>query len=92
MNINDFISKFALKAKEKIAEYEKLDLNGRTKKDMLDEAMVNWTNKTIDALKINAVYKMALKFLIVKNIPAVTQAVFDLIKARINGITDKAAG
>lgn len=88
MNINDFISKFAVKAKEKIAECEKLDLNGRTKKDMLDEVMVKWTNKTIDALKINAVYKMALKFLIVKNIPAVTQAVFDLLKAKINGITE----
>ena len=88
MNINDFISKFAVKAKEKIAEYENLDLNGRTKKNMLDETMTAWAEKAIDALKLNAVVKWAVKSLIIKNIPAVTQAIFDLLKAKINGITE----
>ena len=88
MDIKTFIEDFAEKAKNLIAELEYIKgLTGAQKKQRLDEKMTKWAEELLNTSKINIILKQAIKQFIIKNIPAITQAVFDLIKTRINGIT-----
>lgn len=89
MDIKEFISDFAQKTKEIIANLEKREeLKGAEKKKQLDENMKKWAEELLNAAKMNILLKNAVKQFIIANIPVITQAVYDLIKARIKGITE----
>ena len=91
MDIKTFISEFASKTKTFIAVEEKFkELSGAEKKAELDTKITNWAQGALDTLPVNLIAKWVLKNVIIKNIPAITQAVFDLIETRINGITKEA--
>lgn len=88
MELKTFIKEFAEKAKNKIAELVQSNLSGAEKKQMLDEKMTKWAEELLNTAKINVLIKQAVKQFVIKNIPVITQAIFDLIKSRVAGITE----
>lgn len=88
MEIKAFIEEFTTKTKNLIIEFEQVKgLTGVQKKAKLDEKMTKWANELLNGAKINALLKQAVKQFVIKNIPIITQVVFDLIKSRVEGIT-----
>ena len=88
MNIKEFIQEFAKRTKSKIAELAQTQLSGAEKKQKLDEKMTKWAEELLNGAKMNALLKKAVKQFVISSIPVITQAVFDLLKTRIQGITE----
>lgn len=88
MKFAEFIPVFTEKAKELIAwleEYKTLD--GEAKKKRLDADLLEWCLKTFEKVKMNAIVKLIIKKGIEAYLPVITQAIFDLIKSRVKGVT-----
>lgn len=88
MELKTFIQEFAEKTKNKIAELAQTQLTGAEKKQRLDEKMTKWAEELLAKTKMNMFLKQAVKQFIISSIPVITQAIFDLLKAKINGITE----
>lgn len=88
MEIKTFIQEFTEKAKNKIAELAQTQLTGAEKKAKLDEKMTKWAEELLNGAKMNIILKQAVKQFVISSIPVITQAVFDLLKAKIQGITE----
>lgn len=82
-NINLNISGFVRVVKTKIIHLAKLELNNEEKKERLDEMATEYAKMIIDNLPSNFVIKWALRKAIIENIPAITQVIFDLLKAKV---------
>ena len=88
MNIKDYIKNIATEAKFYIEKYEQLkELNGKQKKARVDEVVTEYIEATIDKIGLNFVAKFVIKKVLIDNVPTITQCVFDLIKAKVEGIT-----
>ena len=88
MSLKDFIQGFTTTTKTYIEKFEKYkDLTGEQKKARVDDILTNYCLTAIDNLGLNFVLKFAFKKLIIKNIPNITQAIFDLIASKVEGIT-----
>ena len=88
MNIKDFIQGFSLTTKSYIEKFEQCkELKGEDKKARVDDILTTYCENAIDGLGLNFILKFALKKLLIANIPNITQAIYDLIKTRIEGIT-----
>lgn len=87
MKLKEFIKNFAEQAKNKIIELAHTELTNENKKLMLDHYIVEYVEKAINGLTVNFVFKIALRKLILPNISVITQLIFDLLKAKIEGIT-----
>ena len=88
MNFKDFVQEFVTRTKSFIAYYETIkDLTGEEKKIRLYKRMTDFANSLLDDAKVNFFVKFIIKHFVINNIPAITQAVFDLIKTKITGIT-----
>lgn len=92
MKFKEFIKDFTKTAKGYIAYYETIkDLTGEEKKLRLDKKMCDYAELILSQIKINPILTFIIKNFIIKNIPAITQAVFDLIKTSVKGITEENA-
>ncbi len=89
IKLNDFLQNFAEVTKNLIERYETeyKNLSGEGKKARLDDALSGYVQTVIDNIGLNFIFKFVLKKLIIENIPAITQIIFDLIKTKIEGIT-----
>lgn len=88
MKFKTFIEDFANVAKKYIEKYEECkDLTGEEKKARLDDIVKNYVLVAIDNIPLNFIVKIVIKRVIVENIPFITQAIYNLLKARIKGIT-----
>lgn len=88
MEIKEFIENFSNVSKaiiEKVETYK--ELTGQQKKDRVDEVVINYVVNVIDTLPLNFIVKMIFKKILMDNIPTITQVIFNLIKAKIEGIT-----
>ena len=84
-----FIENFTQRVKISIAALETYSaLTSEQKKERLDEMVTKFVQETIDSIGLNFVLKLIVKKLLIENIPLITQAAFDLIKARVRGITE----
>lgn len=91
MKFSVFIQTLSKVIKEQIAKYEKYsELTGEQKKQRVDSMITEYLETIIDNLGLNFVFKYVVKKLLIENVPVITQIVFDLIKAKIKGITDAA--
>lgn len=89
MQFTEFIKTFASKTKGTIAWLEGYnELSNEEKKRRLDYQITEWVEMTIDNIGLNFILKFALKKLLVNNIPTITQAIFDLVKVKVEGITE----
>ena len=87
MKLKEFINNFAEQAKSKIIELAQTVLTNENKKLMLDHYIVDYVEKAINGLTVNFVLKLALRKLILPNVSLITQIIFDMLKARIAGVT-----
>jgi len=89
MQIKEFIETFATKTKGMIAWLEGYkELSNEEKKRRLDVQISEWVELTIDSIGLNFIFKFALKKILINNIPTITQAIFDLVKVKVEGITE----
>ena len=88
MNFKSFIRNFVSKAKDAIAYFESYSgLSGEEKKEKLDTLMTNWATSLLESSELSLVTKFIIKKFVIGCIPTITQAIFDLIKAKVSGIT-----
>ena len=87
MEFKNFILNFVNTTKQNIIELAKTELNNNNKKMVLDQRIIDFLDNTIAGVKLNFILKLALKKLLLPNVSVITQIVFDLLKARIEGIT-----
>ena len=88
MNIKYFINGIAENTKKYIEKYEECkDLTGEQKKARVDDLIANYIEVAIDGLGLNFIFKFVIKKVLIDNLPAITQAIFDLLKAKVDGIT-----
>lgn len=87
MKLKEFITNFVEQAKNKIIELAQTELTNENKKLMLDHYIIDYVEKAINGLTINFVFKIALRKLVLPNVSLITQLIFDLLKAKIEGIT-----
>ena len=89
MKIKTFIENLTSTAKKYIEKYEEYkDLTGEDKKRRLDAIIVEYIEGNIDTIGLNFIAKFFIKNILLQNVPYITQAIFNLIKARIKGITE----
>ena len=89
MNFKNFIKVFAEKSKNIIAYLEGFtELSGEAKKKKLDDEMVRWAEHLLEGAKISLITKFIIRKFVINAIPVITQAIFDLIKAKVKGITE----
>jgi len=90
INFCEFLENFAGITKKLIERYETQykELDGTGKKIRLDDALTNYVEGVIDNIGLNFVFRFVLKKLLVDNIPVLTQIIFNLIKSKVEGITE----
>ena len=89
MSFKDFIQGFVETSKLYIQKFESYsELNGSDKKKRLDEIVLSYCNNVLLNSSLNFFFKFLLKKFIIPNISYITQAIFDLIKTNIAGITE----
>ena len=91
MQIVEFVQGFIEKTQKSISDYEKITEyahKGVIKKERVDEEVTSWFDSHFDKLvKINFIFKGAVKKALRKKIPDFTQMIYNLIKTSIKGIT-----
>lgn len=75
-------------AKLNIAELAKSQLDNAEKKNALDRAIRGYLVPLLATSKMSFVTKFIFNKFVIDNIPVITQAIYDLIKARIKGVTE----
>lgn len=87
------IQEFVNYAKINIADLAKSELSNKEKKDKLDKAIKGWLIPILATAKISIpfvpdfIVKFMFEKFIINNIPVLTQAVYDLLKDKIKGVT-----
>ena len=88
MKFKEFIKNVAQETKRYIEKYEGFkELTGQEKKKRVDSIIAEYIEATVDTLGLNFVFRFIVKKLLLENIPTITQIIFDLIKAKVEGIT-----
>lgn len=89
MRFKEFIQSIASQTQTYIEKYEEYkELNGKQKKARVDDLITNYIEATIDNIGLNFIFKFVLKKLLIENVPNITQIIFDLIKTKVDGITE----
>lgn len=81
------VEKFVDNVKVNIINLAKTELDNVTKKEKLDNAISVYFDTLLNGAKISLITKWVIKNYVIKHIPTLTQIVYDLIKARVNGVT-----
>jgi len=88
MKFKEMITGIQILALERITSLAKSKvLDNSEKKKYLDDYIVDYINVAMQQLKLNFLFKLILKKYLLPNVPVITQAIFDLIKTRVEGIT-----
>lgn len=87
------VAEFIKFAKLNIADLAKTELSNKEKKAKLDKAVEGWLIPLLATVKFSIpfvpdfIIKFVFDKFILNNIPVLTQAIYDLIKDRIDGVT-----
>lgn len=74
-------------AKLNIADLAKKELANKDKKDQLDKAITGFLVPLLATAKMGFVTKFIFEKFVISNIPVITQAIYDLLKDRVEGVT-----
>lgn len=74
-------------AKLNIADLAKSELGNKEKKDALDRAIKGYLVPLLATARVGFITKFILEKFVLDNVPVFTQAIYDLIKSRIEGVT-----
>jgi len=83
----EFMNGFVNTTKEQITELVDAELKNTEKKAQLDEKITEFAKSTLDKTKLNIFVKLAIKKLVIPHIADITQVIYDLLKAKITGVT-----
>ena len=86
MKFKEIINEFIEFAKINIADLAQKEIANEEKKAKLDKAMTAYLIMIADRTGFGII-KFIISKIIVKNIPTITQAIYDLIKFKLDGIT-----
>jgi len=90
IKVKHFIEDFIVCARAAIIKYESFkELTGEQKKDRVDSYMEDMVLKSINSVACPIFFRWVVKTFIIKHIPMITQRIYDLIKDRVEGITNK---
>ena len=87
MKLKTFIQDFINVSKAKISDLATKELTNEEKKLKLDEKLIGYTNYVIKCAKLGFIPKFIVNKYILPMIPSITQAIFDLLKTKIEGVT-----
>ena len=82
MELKQFVENFVTFTQGKIRNLALAELNNEFKKKKLDEAVVTVTKEYINKLQVNFIIKLVIKQAFIPLIPTITQAIYDLFKAK----------
>lgn len=82
-----FVNQFVDYARITIADLATKQLTNVQKKRQLDNAITMFIVSTLDGAKIGWITKIIIEKFVLNNIPVITQAVYDLLKDKIKGVT-----
>ena len=88
MKFNDFIQSFITVVKTNIIELAQTELSNENKKMVLDNKIINYIDCSFDKLRVNFIIKKIIKTFVISNVSIITQLIYDLIKTKIDGITN----
>ena len=89
MNAKDFVIQFGSEIKKYIAYYENFkELEGAKKRDRVVDVLEEWIEKNFANLPINPVIGYIVKKVVLAVLPHIVQVAFDLIKSKVEGITE----
>lgn len=88
MKFSEFIDRFFSKTKKDIVELAQTELSNENKKLSLDHTITEFFIQAVEGLSVNVLLKLILKKMFLPVIPLITQWIFDLLKAKIEGITE----
>jgi hypothetical protein len=75
-------------AKLNIADLAKKELSNKEKKAQLDKAILGYLVPLLSTAKFGFFTKFVLERFVIDNIPVITQAIYDLIKSKVEGVTN----
>lgn len=87
MNAEQIIKKVVNYATLKIVNLADTNLTNAAKKESLDLAVENYIKDIVNAVTPNFIIRWVVNKFLLPNIPVLTQQIFDLLKAKIYGIT-----
>ena len=87
MKLDELIDKFFANTKKDIVELAQTELSNENRKLSLDHSITDFLTQAINGLTVNIFAKMILKKMFLPIVPMLTQWVFDLLKAKIEGVT-----
>lgn len=87
MKTKDLINGFVTTTKANIIELAQTELSDSNKKMVLDHKITTYLENALNNLTINFILKIALKKLLLPNVSLITQTIYDLLKAKIEGVT-----
>lgn len=87
MKIKELINGLFYNTKKDIIELAQTELTNKNKKTVLDHKIIEYIENATNSLAENFIFKIVIKKLLLPNVPVITQWVFDLLKAKIEGIT-----
>ena len=91
MEVKVFIKNVVANTKNYIEKFEEYkELTGEQKKARLDDIIKEYIEATIDTIGLNFIFKFVIKKVLIDNLPIITQAIFDLLKAKVEGVTKDA--
>lgn len=85
MNLGQMVKKIFQLATSKILEYVNKEIDGKEKKTQVDAAITSWVSDNIT--KLGAVQQFLVTQYIIPTVPVITQALYDCLKQRIEGLT-----
>lgn len=85
MNLSQIIKKMFQLTTTKITEYVNKEIDGQEKKTKVDAAITTWM--TNNSSKLGVVQQFIITQYVIPTIPVITQAVYDCLKKKIEGVT-----
>ena len=88
-SVNKFIIDVITLTRKLIIKYESVkDLQGHQKKDRVDAIVIEEIKEAIKQKGCPLLFRFLINKYVLKNIPDITQKIFDLIKDNVQGITN----
>lgn len=77
-------------ARNAIIKYQSFkELTGDQKKDRVDAYVKEMLRQSLESKKCPYLFKLVIKYYLLKNVSTITQKIYDLIKDNVEGITNK---
>lgn len=77
------VNNFVNYVKFNIIDLAKKELDNTEKKSKLDKAVYVYLETLISGVRVNLFVKWIIEKFVIQNIPVITQAIYDLLKSRI---------